>query len=307
MNILVTGGAGFIGSNVTDAFIEEGHKVVIVDNMVMGNKKNINKAAKFYKTDIRDKKIGDIVKKEKIDIINHHAAQISVPDSVKNPVWDAENNINGTLNLLEAARENKIKKIIFISSGGTVYGGSVKLPANENNPLKPENPYGISKVTGEHYIRFYTAQFGIKHTILRYSNVYGPRQIPHGEAGVVAIFIKKIMSNEKPMIFGGGKCIRDYVFVGDVAIANVLALEKGDNEAFNIGTGIKTDVNQLYKAIQKVTGYKEAADNGPFRQGDLLANYLNAKKAGQVLGWKPKVKLEEGVKKTYEYFLKLEQ
>ncbi len=305
MNILVTGGAGFIGSNVADAFIEAGHRVIIVDNLVMGNKKNINKAARFYKIDIRDKKIRDIIKKEKIDVINHHAAQISVPDSVKNPVWDAENNINGTLNLLEAARENKIKKFIFISSGGTVYGGSVKLPAHENNPLQPENPYGISKVAGEHYVKFYTAQFGLKYTILRYSNVYGPRQIPHGEAGVVAIFIKKIMKNEKPMIFGGGKCIRDYVFAGDVAAANVIALTKGDNEAFNIGTGVKTDVNQLYKAIQKVTGYDEAAVPGPFREGDLLANYLDAKKATRMLGWKPKVKLEEGIRKTYEYFLKL--
>src|SRR5208283_2258483 len=227
MNILVTGGAGFIGSNVVDAFIEAGHRVIIADNLIMGDKKNINKAARFYKIDIRDKKIKDIIKKEKIDVVNHHAAQISVPDSVKNPVWDAENNILGALNLLEAAQENKIRKFIFISSGGTVYGGSVKLPAIEHNPLQPENPYGISKVAGEHYVRFYTAQFGLKHTILRYSNVYGPRQIPHGEAGVVAIFIKKIMKNEKPMIFGGGKCVRDYVYVGDVAEANVMALAGG--------------------------------------------------------------------------------
>jgi len=302
MNILVTGGAGFIASNVADAFISAGHGVVVVDNLFMGNRKNVNAAAKFYKLDIRDKKISSIVKKEKIDVINHHAAQISVPDSVKQPVFDADINIKGTLNLLEAARENKVKKFIFISSGGTVYGSKVKLPAAEENPLTAESPYGISKVAGEHYVRFYTAQYGIKHTVLRYSNVYGPRQIPHGEAGVVAIFIKMIMEGKAPTVFGGGKCIRDYVYVGDVARANVLALDKGDNEAFNIGTGIKTDVNKLYSEIQKATGFDKPAGQAPFREGDLLANYLDAAKAGKVLGWKPVVSLEQGIKLTYEYF-----
>ena len=302
MNILVTGGAGFIGSNVADAFLTAGHRVVIVDNLYMGNKKNINAAAKFYKADIRDKKISSIVKKEKIDVINHHAAQISVPDSVKHPAFDADINIKGTINLLEAARENKIRKFIFISSGGTVYGSKVKLPASENNPLTAESPYGISKVAGEHYVRFYTAQYGIKHTILRYSNVYGPRQIPHGEAGVVAIFIKMIMEGKTPTVFGGGKCIRDYVYVGDVARASALALLKGDNEAFNIGTGIQTDTNRLYAEIQKATGFDKPAISGPYRDGDLLANYLDASKADKVLGWKPEVALEQGIKLTYEFF-----
>jgi UDP-glucose 4-epimerase len=302
MNILVTGGAGFIGSNVADAFIEAGHKVTVIDNLFMGNKKNVNPKAKFYKMDIRDKKLAVIVRNEKIDVINHHAAQISVPDSVKQPAFDADINIKGTLNLLEAARLNKIRKFIFISSGGTVYGSKVKLPATENNPLTAESPYGISKVAGEHYVRFYTAQYGIKHTILRYSNVYGPRQIPHGEAGVVAIFIKLIMEGKTPTVFGGGKCVRDYVFAGDVAAANVLAIEKGDNEAFNIGTGIQTDTNKLYAEIQKATGFDKPAVSGPFRDGDLLANYLDASKAGKVLGWKPAVSLAQGIKLTYEYF-----
>ena len=206
MRILVTGGAGFIASNVADAYIKEGHRVVIVDNLYMGSMKNVNKKAKFYKMDVRDVKIRDIVKKEKIEVINHHAAQISVPDSVKKPVEDMEINIGGTLNMLEAAREGGVKKFIFISSGGTVYGSKIKLPAVETYPLTAESPYGISKVTGEHYVRFYQAQYGIKYTILRYSNVYGPRQIPHGEAGVVAIFIEKI--NVKEVFFGVIKNIR---------------------------------------------------------------------------------------------------
>jgi UDP-glucose 4-epimerase len=302
MNILVTGGAGFIGSNVADLYVSAGHKVVIIDNLFMGNKKNVNPRAKFYKMDIRDKKVAAIVKKEGIEAVNHHAAQISVPDSVKDPVFDADINIKGTLNLLEAARSNKIKKFIFVSSGGTVYGSRVKLPATEDNPLTAESPYGVSKVSGEHYTRFYTAQYGIKHTILRYSNVYGPRQIPHGEAGVVAIFIKLIMEGKTPVIFGGGACVRDYVFAGDVARANLLALTKGDNEAFNIGTGVQTDVNMLYSQIQKATGFNKPAKPGPYREGDLPANYLDASKAAKTLGWKPEVGLEQGIRLTYEYF-----
>lgn len=305
MNILVTGGAGFIASNVADAYIAAGHKVVIIDNLFMGNMKNVNKKAKFYKVDIRDKKVSSILKKEKIDIINHHAAQISVPDSVKDPVTDAQINILGTLNIFEAARKSAVKKIIFVSSGGTVYGSNVKLPAVEENPLTAESPYGIAKVTGEHYARFYTAQYGIKHTILRYSNVYGPRQIPHGEAGVVAIFIEKIMAGIAPVIYGGGTCLRDYVYVGDVARASVLAVDKGDNEAFNIGTGVKTDVNQLYAAIQKATGFTREAGKAPFRAGDLQANYLDTAKAAKILGWKPEVNLEEGIQRTYDYFKSL--
>jgi UDP-glucose 4-epimerase len=298
----VTGGAGFIASNVADAYINEGHDVVIVDNLYMGSMKNVNKKAKFYRMDVRDKRIHGLVRKEKIEIINHHAAQISVPESVKKPVEDMQINIGGTLNLLEAARENRVKKFIFISSGGTVYGSKIKLPAVETYPLTAESPYGISKVTGEHYVRFYQAQYGIKYTILRYSNVYGPRQIPHGEAGVVAIFIEKIMQGAQPMIFGGGECVRDYVYVGDVASANVAALQKGDNEAFNIGTGVKTDVNRLFAQIKSATGFKGSAASGPFRPGDIPANYLNAGKALRMLKWKPEVTLKEGVRNTYEYF-----
>lgn len=303
MKILVTGGAGFIGSNVADALIKAGHKVVIVDNMYMGNKKNINKKAKFYKMDIRDKRIAAVIKKEKIDVINHHAAQISVPDSVKKPAFDADINVMGLINLLEAAKDNKVKKIIFISSGGTVYGDPKKMPVHEGLPIAPESPYGIAKAAGEFYVKFYARQYGLKYTILRYSNVYGPRQIPHGEAGVVAIFIKKIMEGATPMIFGGGICVRDYVYVGDVARANVLAVTRGHNNEFNIGTNIPTNVNQLFGHIRKATGYPADAAKGPYREGDILANYLSYNKAKKILGWRPNVGLAEGIARTYEYFL----
>jgi UDP-glucose 4-epimerase len=302
MRILVTGGAGFIASNVADAFIAAGHDVVIIDNMFMGNKDNINPKAKFYEVDIRDRSVGEIMKKEGIEVVDHHAAQISVPASVKDPVFDADINIKGTLNLLEAAAACNVKKFIFVSSGGTVYGTPDKFPVSEKHPYAAESPYGISKVAGELYVKFFAAQHGMKYTILRYSNVYGPRQLPHGEAGVVAIFIKKIMAGEVPTVFGGGKCVRDYVYVGDVAAANVAAVTGGDNNEFNIGTGVPTDTNKLYKAVQKVTGFAHEAVQGPFREGDILANYLDNRKAAKVLKWKPRVKLEQGVLKTYEFF-----
>jgi len=302
MNILVTGGAGFIGSNVADAFKAEGHNVVSVDNMFAGNKANISPGIKFYKEDIRSKNMLKILKKEKIDVISHHAAQISVPDSVKNPGLDADINVMGVVNLLMCAKDAGVKKIIFVSSGGTVYGTPKKFPVSETHPYAAESPYGISKVAGELYVKFFAAQYGIKYTILRYSNVYGPRQVPHGEAGVVAIFIKKIMAGQVPVVFGGGKCVRDYVYVGDVARANVAALKKGDNNEFNIGTGTPTDTNMLYKAIQKVTGFKQPSLPGPYREGDILVNYLDNKKAAKVLGWRPKTKLLDGVNETYKYF-----
>ncbi len=303
-NILVTGGAGFIGSNVVDEYIKNGHKVIVLDNLFSGKKENINVKAKFYKMDIRDKKVLKLLLKEKIQIINHHAAQISVPDSVKDPIFDAHINILGTLNLLQSAVKAKVKRFIFISSGGTVYGANAKLPADESMSVTADNPYGISKVTGEHYVRFFSNQYGLKYIILRYSNVYGPRQIPHGEAGVVAIFINKILKNESPVIFGGGKCIRDYVYVGDVARANLFALTKATNEAVNIGTGIRTDVNKLYEIVCRVTGFNRKALSGPYRPGDIPANYLNISKAKKILKWQPMVDLEEGIKRTYDYFLK---
>ena len=305
MKILVTGGAGFIASHVADSYITLGHRVTVLDNLSGGTLKNVNKKARFVKMDLRDAKgIARLFRKERFDLVNNHAAQMSVPDSVKDPRFDASINVMGVLNLLEAGRENKLKKFIHVSSGGTVYGSPKKLPAVETYPILPESPYGITKAVGEDYLRFYASQYKVGFTVLRYSNVYGPRQMPHGEAGVVAIFILKLMKGEIPTIFGNGKIIRDYVNVADVARANVAVLHKGGGEAFNIGTGRPTDVLTLFNAIARELGFSSRPNFGPDRPGDLKANWLNISKAARKLGWKPKVDLKAGIKATADFFRK---
>jgi UDP-glucose 4-epimerase len=303
MKILVTGAAGFIGSHVADSYLALGHRVVVLDNLSGGVRSQVPKKAGFVKMDLRDGAgILKLFKKERFDLVNNHAAQMSVPDSVKDPRFDASVNVLGLLNLLEACRLAKVAKFIHVSSGGTVSGAPKKLPATELYPILPMSPYGITKAVGEDYLRFYHAEYGLKYTVLRYSNVYGPRQQPHGEAGVVSIFIKKLMKGERPTIFGDGSVVRDYAYVGDVARANVAALTKGDAEAFNIGTNRPTTVLQLYRAIAKEMGVPAAPDFGPPRPGDLKANYLSYAKASRVLGWKPKVGLEAGIKATADFF-----
>lgn len=302
MKILVTGGAGFIGSHVADSYIALGHKVTVLDNLTGGGK-NTPKKAKFAKLDLRDRKgVLKLFKALKFDVVNNHAAQMSVPDSVKDPIFDANVNVLGVLNLLEAARETGVKKFIHVSSGGTVYGAPKKLPATEAYPILPMSPYGITKAVGEDYLRFYADEHRIDYTVLRYSNVYGPRQLPHGEAGVVAIFIKRLMKGEIPTIFGKGDIIRDYVYVGDVARANVAALRKGRREAYNIGTNRPTTVLQLFNAIAREMGYYGRPNFGPPRAGDLKANYLSYAKATRQLGWRPKVDLKTGIKATADFF-----
>lgn len=302
MRILISGGAGFIASNVADAYIQAGHEVAIVDNLSSGNIENVNPLAKFYQVDIADPRVEEVFAEFKPEVLNHHAAQISVPLSVDDPREDARVNVQGWLNLLESCRQHKVGRVIYISSGGVVYGKPEKLPADETYPLNPESPYGISKFTGELYLKFFAAQTGLKYVVFRYSNVYGPRQVPHGEAGVVSIFIQALMAGKTPTIFGDGAVIRDYVFVGDVVDANVRALDRGENIAVNIGTGIPTNVNQLYAAIQTSMQNNTPAQHGPPRRGDLQANYLNAALAGKILGWKPGTSLAEGIARTYEYF-----
>jgi UDP-glucose 4-epimerase len=303
MKILVTGGAGFIGSHVSDAYLKAGHKVTILDSLFGGHMANVPKGAKFVKADLRDrKKVEALFKKEKFQVVNSHAAQMSVPDSVSNPRFDAEVNVLGILNLLEAGRANGLKKFIHVSSGGTVYGAPKKLPATEKYPILPESPYGITKAVGEDYLRFYALETGMDYTVLRYSNVYGPRQLPHGEAGVVAIFIQRLLAGKACTIFGDGKIIRDYVYVGDVARASVLALTKGSREAYNIGTNQPTTVIQLYKAICKALNMPADPVYGPPRAGDLKANYLSYAKAKRELGWQPKVSLATGIGHTVEFF-----
>ncbi|MBR3628607.1 MAG: SDR family NAD(P)-dependent oxidoreductase [Elusimicrobia bacterium] len=303
MKILVTGGAGFIGSNIVDELIEKKHKVVIVDNLATGNIKNVNKKAKFYKVSVCDKKkIDEIFKKEKIDIVIHHAAQLDVRKSVADPCFDADVNIKGALNILEACKNTKVKKIIFASSGGTIYGECGSKAPDEKAFANPLSPYGVAKLSVEHYIKAYSELYGLKYTILRYANVYGPRQDTNGEAGVVAIFIDRMAQNKEFFIFGDGKQLRDYVYVKDVVSANIKSLTKGNNEVINIGTNKTTSVTKLAQELSKIIGYKNKPVFKPKRNGELFKSFLNISKAKKVLGWEPKVDIIKGLKNTVEYF-----
>jgi UDP-glucose 4-epimerase len=302
MKILVTGGAGFIGSNVVDAYIAAGHEVAVVDDLSSGKPDNVNPRAKFYQLDISDPKLADIFQEFKPQLVNHHAAQISVPLSVDDPLMDARTNVVGLLNLLTNCRTHKVAKVVYVSSGGVVYGEPEKFPADETFPLQPASPYGIAKYAGELYLNFFAHQCGLKYVALRYSNVYGPRQMPHGEAGVVSIFIQTLLAHKTPTIYGDGKCVRDYVFVGDVVDANLRAVEQGENVAVNIGTGKPTDVNELYLLVCEALSVDVDAQYGPARRGDLRANFLDASLAGKILGWRPKTTLPEGIAQTAKFF-----
>ena len=302
--ILVTGGAGFIGSNIVDELIVKKHTVVIVDNLATGNIKNINKKAKFYKVSICDKKdIDTIFRKEKFDIVIHLAAQLDVRKSVLDPCFDADVNIKGTLNILEACKDTKVKKIIFSSSGGTIYGECGLKAPDEQSFANPLSPYGVAKLSVEHYIKAYSALYGLKYTILRYANVYGPRQDANGEAGVIAIFIGRMTENKEVFVFGDGKQLRDYIYVKDVVDANIKSLTKGNNEIINIGTQKTFSVNQLVKELSKIINYKQKAVYKPKRSGELFKSFLKISKAKKVLGWEPKADIIKGLKNTVDYFI----
>lgn len=300
--ILITGGAGFIGSHIQDAYIKKGHKVVVVDNLTTGSKKNLNPKAKFYKVDITSPQIKTIIRKEKPDIINHHAAQIDVRKSVADPVWDAKVNILGIINLLEAAREIKLKKFIFASSGGAIYGDTDIIPTPETHLEQPASPYGIGKLTSEKYLHYYNLQYGLPCVALRYANVYGPRQNSKGEAGVVAIFADKFLAGDRPVIYGDGKQTRDYVFVYDVVRANALALRAATG-VYNIGTGVETNVNQISEKIAKAMGVKITAKHGPAKLGEQKRSCIDWSLAKKVLKWEPLVDVNEGIKKTVRWFV----
>ncbi len=304
MKILITGGAGFIGSNIADTYIEAGHKVIIVDNLSSGNKKNINSKAKFYKADITNRKaLEKIFQKEKPDIVNHHAAQIDVRKSIEDPIYNAKINELGTLQLLNCCVKYKVKKIIFASTGGALYGEiKEKKGAGENHSLEPISPYAITKRAAELYLMAYSKNCNLDFTVLRYGNVYGPRQDPHGEAGVVAIFVGKLQKNQEPYIYGNGKQTRDYVFVKDVCSANLLALKKGKNKIYNIGTGTATSVNTLFSELKKIQKFGGDAIYKPPRVGELFRSVLCANKAKKELNWKPKTSIRDGLSKTVDYF-----
>ena len=303
--ILITGGAGFIGSHLVDALIEKGHKVVVVDNLSTGKKENINKKAKFYKIDICSPKIGEIFKKEKPEICFHFAAQINVRKSVEDPLFDAKVNILGSLNVIKNFIENtnlKNAKLIFASTGGAIYGEAKKIPTSEDYLPNPISPYGIAKLTIENYLKFYKENFGLKFISLRFSNVYGPRQDPKGEAGVVAIFIEKFLRGERPTIFGDGSQTRDLIFVEDVVSACLKAIEyKGKKEVFNIGTGTETSINELYKTISELLKTKIKPKYVPPKPGDLKRSCLDISLAKRELKWESKFSLKEGLQKTIKF------
>lgn len=303
MKSLVTGGAGFIGSHLVDLLISQGHDVAIVDNLSTGTRANLNPAARFYEVDLVSSALRDVVATEKPEVVFHEAAQMSVKVSTQNPVLDAQVNGVGLINLLQSCVASGTRKVVFASSGAT-YGNPAYLPIDEAHPQRPESPYGITKMAAEHYLRYFSLDFGLAFTALRYGNVYGPRQDSqgHGEAGVVSIFIRKLIDGEVPLIHWDGEQVRDYVYVTDVARANVLAATGGDGECVGIGTGIGTSVNRLYDLICEALEVSVQAERAPRRAGDLRAAYFTTVKAQDVLGWSPEVSLEEGVRRTVDYW-----
>jgi UDP-glucose 4-epimerase len=297
--VLVTGGAGFIGSWVADTLIDNGFDVIAIDNLSSGFMKNINPKIKFYNIDIRDNKISEIFEKEKPDFVFHLAAKINLRESVENPKESADVNITGTLNLLINCVKYNVKKFIFSSTGGAMYDDNCKLPASENEKENPISPYGISKFAIEKYLEFFKKVYGLDYVSLRYSNVYGPRQNSKGEAGVVAIFIDNLLSGKQPVINGSGEQTRDYVFVKDVANANFLALKLSG--IFNVGTGKETNVNEIFGNIKQIFGFDIKEIHGPWAEGDLMRSCLSSEKLIKE-GWQIKYKLEEGLKETVDYF-----
>ncbi|MFC1753815.1 NAD-dependent epimerase/dehydratase family protein, partial [Thermoproteota archaeon] len=301
--VLVTGGAGFIGSHIVDILIENDYDVVIVDNLSTGNKANINPKARLYEVDITNILLRDVFKKEKPDFVIHEAAQINVRKSVTEPVFDAITNIVGTIELLECCKDFKVKKIVYAGSGGACYGEPEQLPCDEKHAVNPVSHYGVSKHAAEHYFFLYNYLYKIDYVILRYSNVYGPRQDPKGEAGVISIFLARINEDKKPQIFGDGEQTRDYVFVGDVARANLLALEKETKSTiFNIGTGKETSVNELYALIKKATETEIIAEHTDPIPGEVQKISLDCSLVEKDLGWIPKVDIESGINQTVEWF-----
>lgn len=301
--IIVTGGAGFIGSNIVDKFIELGHQVCVIDDLSTGFLENLNPKAKFYLMDIRSKKIEQIFKKEKPEILCHYAAQIDLRRSMEEPVADGEINIIGTLNLLSFCVKHHTKKIIYASTAG-VYGEQMAFPADEDHPLNPVSPYGITKLTTEKYLSFFKDYYGLNFISLRYSNVYGPRQRPKGEAGVVAIFCERLLNKKKAIINGEGKQTRDFVFVEDVVWANLLALKYPKSDIFNIGTGKETDINKLFSLIKDESKSKQKEIHGSEVKGEQKRSVLDFSKAKKLLGWEPKYDLIKGIEKTIEFYRK---
>lgn len=303
MRIVVAGGAGFIGSHIVDAYIGAGHQVIVVDDLSTGRREQIQPAARLVEMNLNDPGLIDLLQAERPDVVNHHAANASVSVSVRRPIFDATQNILGTINLLEAARQSDVSKFIYISSGGAMYGDPQYLPEDEEHPANPVSPYALSKHTGERYVQVYGREHGLRWTSLRYANVYGPRQDPFGEAGVVSIFCQNLLDGLAPTVHWDGEQTRDFVYVGDCARANLLALDAGDGQAYNIGTGIGTSINTLFGTLLEVASRTVKPEHGPRRPGDARHSYLNCDKAGRDLNWQAEVSLHEGLSQTWKHYV----
>jgi UDP-glucose 4-epimerase len=302
LNICVTGGAGFIGSHVAEALVAADHHVLIVDDLSSGRKENVPDGAELAVLDVRSPEAGRLLVEREVEILVHHAAQMDVRRSVEDPVFDAEVNIIGLLNLLESGRRGKLRQVILASTGGAIYGEQDVHPADENHPARPVSPYGVAKLASERYLFFYHCQYGLDATCLRYANVYGPRQNPHGEAGVVAIFARKLLDGEKVIINGDGLQTRDYVFVDDVVRANIAALYRPGFALFNVGTGAETDVNALFDHIAKAADYDAAPDHGPAMAGEQRRSSISSERLLEELSVAVDTPLAEGIPATVEWF-----
>ncbi len=304
MKVLVTGGAGFIGSHLVDALIRQGYQVVVVDNLSTGRPENINPAATFYQVDISSPDLERIFEKERPELVNHQAAQTVIRKSMEDPVFDAKQNILGSLNLVLQCLRFGVKKIVYASSAG-IYGEPKYRPVDENHPVTPISYYGISKHTVEHYLHLSHLENSLSYAVLRYSNVYGPRQSPRGEAGVVAIFTRQMLQGERPTIFGKGDKTRDYVYVSDVVAANLLAMVKGENSIYNIGTGVETADQEIFNLLAELTGYQGSPHYAPVRKGEIYRSCLAYSKAQKEIGWQPRFRLREGLTETVHYYRSL--
>ncbi|HBN07993.1 MAG TPA: UDP-glucose 4-epimerase [Cyanobacteria bacterium UBA8530] len=299
--VLITGGAGFIGSHLAEAYLGEGRRVVVVDDLSTGKRENVPEKAIFYPVDIRDQSsLRAVFEAEKPNIVSHHAAQMSVKNSTNDPAHDASINVMGLLNVFQLSLENRVSKLIFSSSGGTVYGEAERVPTPETALLAPRSPYGISKMVAEHYLRYYGEE-GLSWTIFRYGNVYGPRQMPHGEAGVVSIFAQGMLDGRLLQIHGDGEQIKDYVFVGDVVRANLMVSETEGGEVFNLG-GSPASVREIFEKLASIADYRLAPERGPARKGDIRRSFLDLGNAERKLDWRPRVSLAQGLEMTYRYF-----
>lgn len=305
MKILVTGGAGFIGSHIVDALLGDGHSVAVVDDLSTGKQANVDARARFHLADIRDAEaLTRIFDEEQPDVILHQAAKANVRESMEMPVLYADVNVLGSLNLLEQARRKGVRRFVYASTGGAVYGEPQFLPVTEDHPVNPLDPYGASKHHVEHYLHLYHENFKLSYTVLRYPNVYGPRQDPFGEAGVIAIFTGKMLRGEEATINGTGKQERDFVYVGDIARANLLAMAGEHNGIYNLGSGRGTDINTIFSKLREITKFVGEPNYGPAKLGEISRTFIDASKARTELGWEPIVPLDEGLNKTVDYFRK---